>query len=65
MEIGSDSVEHGVVYLKRFPEIFWQTSGPEFVQRKSISSWIEYEALTKKIFQLLEIDSEKLLGKFH
>ena len=63
MEIRSYSDEHGVVFQKRFPEIFWQTSGLEFVQRKSISSWIEYKELTKKIPQLLEIDSEKIPWK--
>ena len=47
LEIGSGSGEHGVVFQKRFPEIIWQTSDPELVHRKSISSWIEYEDLTK------------------
>ena len=59
MEIGSDSSEHGVVFQKRFPEIIWQTNDPELVHRKSISSWIEYEGLTKKMLQPLEIDVEK------
>ena len=60
LEIGSGSGEHGVVFQKRFPEIIWQTSDPELVYRKSISSWIEYEDLTKKMPQPLEIDVERI-----
>jgi len=60
LEIGSGSGEHGVVFQKRFPEIIWQTSDPELAHRKSISSWIEYEDLTKKMPQPLEIDVEKI-----
>ena len=63
LEIGSGSGEHGVVFQKRFPEIIWQTSDPELVHRKSISSWIEYEDLTKKMPQPLEIDVEKIPWK--
>ena len=63
MEIGSGSGEHGVFFQKRFPEIIWQTSDPELVHRKSISSWIEYEDLTKKMPQPLEIDVEKIPWK--
>ena len=63
LEIGSGSGEHGVVFQKRFPEIIWQTSDPELVNRKSISSWIEYEDLTKKMPQPLEIDVEKIPWK--
>ena len=63
LEIGSGSGEHGVVFQKRFPEVIWQTSDPELVHRKSISSWIEYEDLTKKMPQPLEIDVEKIPWK--
>ena len=63
MEIGSGSGEHGVVFQKRFPGIIWQTSDPELVHRKSISSWIEYEALNKKMPQPLDIDVEKIPWK--
>ena len=63
LEIGSGSGEHGVVFQKRFPGIIWQTSDPELVHRKSISSWIEYENLTKKMPQPLEIDVEKIPWK--
>ena len=59
LEIGSGSGEHGVVFQKRFPGIIWQTSDPELMHRKSISSWIEYEGLTKIMPQPLEIDVEK------
>ena len=59
LEIGSGSGEHGVTFQKRFPKIIWQTSDPELLHRKSISSWIEYEDLTKKMPQPLEIDVEK------
>ena len=60
LEIGSGSGQHGVVFQKRFPETIWQTSDPELVHRKSISSWIEYEDLNKKMPQPLEIDVEKI-----
>ena len=63
LEIGSGSGEHGVVFQKRFPGIIWQTSDPELVHRKSISSWIEYEDLTKKMPQPLEIDVENIPWK--
>ena len=63
LEIGSGSGEHGVVFQKRFPGIIWQTSDPKLVHRKSISSWIEYEDLTKKMPQPLEIDVEKIPWK--
>ena len=59
LEIGSGSGEHGVAFQKRFPKIIWQTSDPELLHRKSISSWIEYEGLTKKMPPPLEIDVEK------
>ena len=60
LEIGSGSGEHGVVFQKRFPEIIWQTSDPELVHRKSISSWIEHENLSKKMPQPLMLDVEKI-----
>ena len=63
LEIGSGSGEHGVVFQKRFPRIIWQTSDPELVHRKSISSWIKYENLTEKMPQPLEIDVEKIPWK--
>ena len=56
LEIGSGSGEHGVFFQKRFSEIIWQTSAPKLVHRRSISSWIKYEELTKKMHQPLEID---------
>ena len=58
LEIGSGSGEHGVVFQKRFPQIIWQTSDPELMHRKSISSWIEYEELNKKMPQPLTLDVE-------
>ena len=63
LEIGSGSGEHGVFFQKRFPRTIWQTSDPELVHRKSISSWIEYEDLTKKMPQALDIDVEKIPWK--
>ena len=60
LEIGSGSGEHGVVFQKRFPEVIWQTSDPELVHRKSISSWIEHENLSKKMPQPLMLDVEKI-----
>ena len=58
MEIESCSGEHGVVYQKRFPEITWQTSDPELVHRKSISTFIEHENLSKKMLKPLMLDVE-------
>ena len=63
LEIGSGSGEHGVFFQKCFPEITWQTSDPDLVHRKSISSWIEYEELNDKMPQPLEIDVENLPWK--
>ena len=63
LEIGSGSGEHGVVFQKRFPEIIWQTSDPDLLHRKSITSWIEYEVLNKKMPQPLELNVEKVPWK--
>ena len=63
LEIGSGSGEHGIVFQKRFPEITWQTSDPYLIHRKSISSWIKYEDLNKKMPQPLELDVEKIPWK--
>ena len=63
LEIGSGSGEHGVFFQKLFPKIIWQTSDPDLVHRKSISSWIKYEDLTEKMPQPLEIDVKKI-GRF-
>jgi len=63
LEIGSGSGEHGVFFQKLFPGIIWQTSDPDLEHRKSISSWIEYEDLSKKMPQPLEIDVEKIPWK--
>tara|TARA_Y100000991_G_scaffold165526_1_gene127290 strand:- start:386 stop:571 length:186 start_codon:yes stop_codon:yes gene_type:complete len=50
---------------KLFTEIIWQTSDPELVLRKKISSWIQYEDLNDKIPQPLALDVKKYFGKFH
>ena len=63
LEIGSGSGEHGVFFQKRFPAIIWQTSDPDLMHRKSISSLIKYEDLTEKMPQPLEIDVEKIPWK--
>ena len=63
LEIGSGSGEHGVVFQKRFPEIIWQTSDPKLEHRNSISAWIKYEELNKKMPQPLAIDVEKIPWK--
>ena len=60
MEIGSGSGEHGVFFQKRFPEIIWQTSDPDLLNRKSIISWIEYENLSREMPPPLELDVEKV-----
>ena len=63
LEIGSGSGEHGVFFQDCFPQIIWQTSDPELIHRKSISSWIEYAKLNNKMPQPLEIDVEKIPWK--
>ena len=63
LEIGSGSGEHGVFFQKRFPKIVWQTSDPAPIHRESISSWIDYEKLNKKMPQPLMIDVEKIPWK--
>ena len=63
LEIGSGSGEHGVVFQKRFPEMIWQTSDPNFLYRKSIISWIDHEELNDKMPQPLELDVIKVPWK--
>ena len=58
LEIGSGSGEHGVEFQKRFPNIIWQTSDPEILHRKSISSWIDHEKLNEGMPQPLSINVE-------
>ena len=58
LEIASGSGEHGVFFQKKFPSIIWQTSDPEFVHRKSINSWINYEGLYSKMPEPLDLDVE-------
>ena len=60
LEIGSGSGEHGVFFQKCFPGIIWQTSDPDLMHRKSISTWINYEELNNKMPQPIEIDVEKV-----
>ena len=60
LEIGSGSGEHGVFFQKSFPKIIWQTSDPELIHRKSISSWIKYEDLNEVMPQPLELNVEKI-----
>ena len=60
LEIGSGSGEHGVSFQKSFPEIVWQTSDPNLLHIKSISNWIDYEELTNKMPQPIELDVEKV-----
>ena len=63
LEIGSGSGEHGVAFQKRFPEIVWQTSDPELIHRKSISSWIKYEELNNKMPQPINLNVENIPWK--
>ena len=58
LEIASGSGEHGVFFQKKFPSIIWQTSDPELVHRKSISSWINHEGLFSKMPEPLDLDVE-------
>ena len=63
LEIGSGSGEHGVAFQKRFPEIVWQTSDPDLIHRKSISSWIKYEELNNKMPQPITLNVENIPWK--
>ena len=63
LEIGSGSGEHGVFFQKSFPKVIWQTSDPELLHRKSISSWIDYEDLNEIMPQPLELNVEKIPWK--
>jgi len=63
LEIGSGSGEHGIEFQKRFPEIIWQTSDPEWAHRKSITSWINHENLSIKMPKPLNIDVIKIPWK--
>ena len=65
LEIGSGSCEHGVLFQKRFSEVIWQTSDPDFLHRKSIVSWIEYEKLNKKMPKPLKLDVDNIPWEFH
>ncbi len=60
LEIGSGSGEHAIKFQKCFPELTWQSSDPELLHRKSISSWIEHEELNFQMPQPLDIDVEKI-----
>ena len=60
LEIGSGSGEHAVAFQKRFPEIVWQTSDPDLIHIKSISSWIKYEELNKKMPQPIMLNVESV-----
>ena len=59
LEIASGSGEHGVFFQRSFPSIIWQTSDPEVLHRKSISSWISHQGLSSKMPEPLDIDVEK------
>ena len=63
LEIGSGSGEHAVAFQKRFPEIVWQTSDPDLIHIKSISSWIKYEELDKKMPQPIMLNVESIPWK--
>ena len=59
LEIASGSGEHGVFFQSLFPFINWQLSDPNPTYRKSISSWIHYQGLTKKMSQPLDLEVNK------
>ncbi len=43
--------------------MIWQTSDPDLMHRKSISTWINYEDLKNKMPQPLDLDVEKVPWK--
>ena len=58
LEIASGSGEHAVTFQERFPNISWQTSDPDPVCRRSISAWIKYKSLSKKMPEPIDLDVE-------
>ena len=56
LEIASGSGQHGVLFQKHLPHIKWQTSDPDPIYRKSISSWIKYKELSTKMPQPIALD---------
>ena len=59
LEIASGSGEHAVFFQKMYPSIIWQTSDPQVLHRKSITSWIAHHGLFSIMPQPLDIDVEK------
>ena len=49
LEVASGSGEHGIAFQLQFPQVIWQTSDPNLMHRKSISSWIKHEGLENKM----------------
>ena len=50
-------------FKNAFLNIIWQTSDPELIHRKSISSWIKYEELNKKMPQPIALNVENIPWK--
>ncbi len=59
LEIASGSGEHGVYFQERFSKVTWQTSDPDPWHLKSISAWINYKGLSKKMPEPLDLDVTK------
>ena len=58
LEIASGSGEHGVTFQERFPNIYWQTSDPDPLNRKSIRAWIKYKGLLNTMPDPIDLDVE-------
>ncbi len=56
LEIASGSGEHGVLFQQLFSSLIWQTSDPNLINRKSISSWIMHYDLSSRMPSPLDID---------
>ena len=59
LEVASGSGEHGVMFQERFPNIYWQTSDPDPLCRRSISAWIKHKSLSDKMPEPIDLDVEK------
>ena len=59
LELASGSGEHAVFFQKRFPKICWQTSDPDPYCRKSINAWIDYQGLSMKMPNSIDLNVEK------
>lgn len=57
LELGSGSGEHVLALAERFPELTWQPSDPDPVQRASVVAWAETSPARVRIRPPLDLDA--------